>query len=258
MQVTVPTTIANSIFWGNGTNPPIVPGTETLVITSTSIQGGFSAGTKIYDTNPQFIDFIGGNYRLSCQSPLINKGNNALGVSLFDLDGTARIFADTIDLGAYETHIDPALANVIPAPTFTMPSIVCKDEMINLVNTTANLANYTYQWTYGNDQKSTLVNPSYSFAQAGTYTVTLTASNFCGQSNALSKQITVKAINTPVIETVSVICPGTEQTYTTNVVQSKADREQLWFESFGVMDLRAMEKLHCWLPAVAQMPVRFL
>ncbi|MGN6646219.1 MAG: right-handed parallel beta-helix repeat-containing protein, partial [Cytophaga sp.] len=216
LSVSVPTTIANSIFWGNGTNAPIIAGSVTPVISNTSVQGGFSDGTKIYDANPKFIDFIGGNYRLSCQSPLINKGNNALGVSLFDLDGTARIFADTIDLGAYETHIDPALANVIPAPTFIVPSTVCKDEVINLVNTTANLSNYTYQWTYGNDQKSTLINPSYAYAQAGTYTITLTASNFCGQSNSLSKQIIVKTVNTPIIETVSVVCPGTEQTYTTN------------------------------------------
>ncbi len=216
LSVNVPTTIANSIFWGNGTNAPIVAGSETPVISNTAVQGGFSAGTKIYDVNPKFIDFIGGNYRLSCQSPLINKGNNALGVSLFDLDATARIFADTIDLGAYETHIDPALANVIPAPTFTMPSTVCKDELINLVNTTANIANYTYQWAYGNDQKSTLINPSYAYTQPGTYTITLTASNFCGQSNSLSKQITVKSVNTPIIETFSVVCPATEQTYTTN------------------------------------------
>ena len=216
LSANMPTTIANSIFWGNGTNAPILAGAETPVISNTCIQGGFSTGTKIYDVNPKFIDFIGGNYRLSCQSPLINKGNNAMGASLFDLDGTARIFADTIDLGAYETHIDPALANVIPAPAFTMPSTVCKDELINLVNTTANITNYTYQWVYGNGQKSTLLNPSFAYTQPGTYSVTLTASNFCGQSNSLSKQITVKAVNTPVIETVSVVCPATEQTYTTN------------------------------------------
>ena len=221
----VPNVIANSILWANGTESPInlkdyptiaIP--SLISVTNSVVEGGFATGTKIYDTNPKFVDFAAGNYRLSCQSPLINKGNNALGISLSDLDNTPRIFADTIDIGAYETHVDPALANVIPAPSFTIPASVCKDELIQTENTTANIGNYNYQWVFGNGQKSTQVAPNYLYTQAGTYTVQLTASNFCGQTNTTSKQITVKNNNAPVINTVSVICPGAEETYTTNAV----------------------------------------
>jgi Nitrous oxidase accessory protein len=215
-----PNIITNSIFWGNGNEAPIKLNPYyhiSLVNVSNSlVEGGLAPGTNIFDSNPQFVDFAGGNYRLSCQSPLINKGNNALGVSLFDLDGTARIFSDTIDIGAYETHIDPAFVNSIPAPSFTIPVSVCKGELFTPINTTANSSNYTYRWDFGNGQTSSQFAPAYSFDLPGQYTIQLTGSNFCGQSNTTSKQITVRANNAPTITTVSVVCPGDEQTYTTN------------------------------------------
>lgn len=212
-----PTKISNSIFWNNGTNIPITATGITPVISNCDIQGSF-AGTAVLDTDPKFVDFIGGNYRLSCQSPLINKGNNSLGISLFDLDGSQRIYADTIDMGAYETHIDPALANVIPAPAFTVPARSCKGESVQLLNTTANSGNYTYRWNFGNGQASSQFAPVYAFDQPGQYTIQLTASNFCGQSNTASTQILVRANNAPTITTVSVVCPAAEETYTTNAV----------------------------------------
>ena len=213
-----PNIIANSVFWGNGTEAPISLINYPILVnvTNSLVQGGFPLGTNIFDTDPKFVDFAGGNYRLSCQSPLINKGNNALGVSLFDLDGTARIFADTIDIGAYETHVDPALANMIPAPSFTIPASVCKDELIAPINTTANSSNYTYRWVWGDGQSSTQVSPTHAYVQAGSQTIQLTASNFCGQSNTSSKQLTVLNTNAPTISTVSVVCPSASQSYTTD------------------------------------------
>jgi parallel beta-helix repeat protein len=215
-----PTIIANSIFWGNGSETPIKLNPyyyyNSFNISNSLVEGGFASGTNIFDTNPKFVDFAGGNYRLSCQSPLINKGSNTIGTSLFDLDATPRIFADTVDIGAYETHVDPTLANVIPAPTFTIPAEVCKDELIQSVNTTANSDNYNYQWTFGNGQRSSRISPAFSYTQSGQYTVQLTASNFCGQSSSSIKQITVKENTAPTISPVSIVCPGAEETYTTN------------------------------------------
>ena len=210
--------IVNSIFWQNGIHPPLgltLTSVIQLTVKNSDIQGGFN-GTNIYDTDPKFVDFVNGNYRLSCQSPIINKGDNTYTTTLFDLDGTARIFADTVDIGAYETHIDPATATTAITPAFTIPASVCKAEVINVVNTTANVNNYLYRWDFGNAQTSTQVNPSYSYLQEGTYTVQLTASDFCGQSNSTTKQITVKSINAPTISTASVMCPGSDETYTTD------------------------------------------
>jgi|GEM_PF-3083384 len=214
--------IVNSIFWQNGIHPPLGITLNTVIqltVKNSDIQGGFN-GTNIYDIDPKFVDFANGNYRLSCQSPLINKGDNTYATTLFDLDATARIFADTVDIGAYETHVDPNAANTVITPAFTIPASVCKSEVINVVNTTANIDNYLYRWDFGNTQTSTQVNPSYSYIQEGVYTVQLTASDFCGQSNSTTKQITVKSINAPTISTASVMCPGTDETYTTDATCS--------------------------------------
>ncbi|WP_157446848.1 right-handed parallel beta-helix repeat-containing protein [Cytophaga aurantiaca] len=212
-------TINNSIFWNNGTNQTLRSIGPSPIIKNSNIQGGGYTGTNLYDVNPLFEDAAGGNYRLSCQSPLINKGNNAY-ASGFDLDGKVRIFADTVDIGAYEKQVDPAVVNMAIVPDFTIPATVCKDEVATTVNVTGNPANYIYRWNFGNGQTSTQVAPTFSYTQPGSYSIQLTASNMCGQSNSITKQITVRANNAPTISTASVVCPGDESVYTTNATCS--------------------------------------
>jgi hypothetical protein len=210
--------INNSIFWNNGTNPTISTAEASNgfpIIRNCNIQGGGYTGTNLYDVNPQFEDAAGGNYRLSCQSPLINKGNNIFATG-YDLDGNVRIFADTVDLGAYEKQVDPAILNTAIAPNFTAPATVCKDEVATAANATPGPDNYVYRWNFGNGSTSTQVSPTFSYVQPGTYSIQLTASNMCGQSNSITKQITARANNAPTISTVSVVCPGDESVYTTN------------------------------------------
>lgn len=49
---------------------------------------------------------------------------------------------------------------------------------------------FFYNWNFGDGNTSTLQNPSHTYATSGTYTITLTVSNPCGQVNA-SKTISV-------------------------------------------------------------------
>ena len=220
-----PKYLVNSILWNNGTNLPMIVTSKNSVgfneVTSSvlncDIQGGYS-GTVIYNVDPKFVDFVGGNYRLSCQSPLINKGNNTYAFSFPDLDGTARIFADTIDMGAYETHVDPSASNKSIVTAFTVPATACKAQVITVINSTVNPANYTYYWNFGNGITSTLINPTISYASAGTYTITLIASDYCGESNSVSQQITIEDISAVSITNPSAVCPATQQTYNTNAV----------------------------------------
>jgi PKD repeat protein len=54
----------------------------------------------------------------------------------------------------------------------------------------------SWAWNFGNGQTSTLQNPSVTYASAGTYTVSLTASNANGPSTPVTQTITVTAPST--------------------------------------------------------------
>ncbi len=78
--------------------------------------------TNCLDTLPEFIDTVNFEFRLSLVSPLINKGtSDTLGLHLpdYDLGGLARIFNDTIDIGAYETENQRPTVVITPEASLT-------------------------------------------------------------------------------------------------------------------------------------------
>lgn len=62
------------------------------------------SGTDNITNDPQFVDRLAGNLRLTAASPCRNTGNNALTVGATDLDGNARTNQVTVDMGAYEFY----------------------------------------------------------------------------------------------------------------------------------------------------------
>lgn len=106
----------------------------------TLVQGGYSTGTHILDTDPLFMDADGtdniagttdDNLRLQAGSPAIDAGNNAF-IPLditdenhnndtsepapFDLDGNQRLVNTGVDMGAYERQ-GLAITSAPPAIT---------------------------------------------------------------------------------------------------------------------------------------------
>lgn len=86
---------------------------------------GIGAGNLYYtatdDTSPNyvgqvFVDYDGGDYRLSVDSPAIGQGDNQyVADGDTDLGGNPRIAGDTVDVGAYEfeaIHLDPPVFSV--------------------------------------------------------------------------------------------------------------------------------------------------
>ena len=107
--------LTNSIVWGNGDNE-----SDNLYGTFTSsysaIEGGYAGDNIIVlnDTNPPlFINpsLTAGaedstanvDWHLLQGSPCINRGDNSAAMDSLDLDGTARIKRDTVDMGCYES-----------------------------------------------------------------------------------------------------------------------------------------------------------
>ncbi|HMJ48745.1 MAG TPA: choice-of-anchor Q domain-containing protein, partial [Ferruginibacter sp.] len=96
-----PPKIFNCIIWGNSTtinNSATVP-----EVSHSIVQGGY-AGTNNKDLDPLFVNAANGNLHLQQCSPAINAGLNSANTTTKDLDGNARIFSSTIDMGAYESQ----------------------------------------------------------------------------------------------------------------------------------------------------------
>jgi hypothetical protein len=54
--------------------------------------------------NPQFVDLLGGNFRLDFSSPLRNAGTAGFDAGPVDIVGEPRVSDGTIDLGAFENQ----------------------------------------------------------------------------------------------------------------------------------------------------------
>ncbi|MBQ3735201.1 MAG: right-handed parallel beta-helix repeat-containing protein, partial [Bacteroidales bacterium] len=124
--------LTNSIVWGNGSTPSnnIV---GDFVCTYSAIEGGYSGEHNIilgeqFNQHPMFVqptltsgadDTSVGDWHLQQGSICINHGNDTAVVDSLDLDGTARIKRDTVDLGCYESDfysvplVQPDYSNII-------------------------------------------------------------------------------------------------------------------------------------------------
>lgn len=205
-------TYKNCILWNNGEGNAIQPFGD---VTYSNIQGGYP-GEGNLDIDPQFVDEENGNLRLSCSSPLINKGSNEFVEALTDLEGKQRIFAGTVDMGAYEFPQDPAAASSPPTVSFASPLEACKNEVITFVNNTTPFENTKFEWNFGDGSTSNEIAPTYKFPFAGTYTITLKATNICGASATTNKTITIKPSFSPSITYPTVVCPGQTSSFTTD------------------------------------------
>ena len=69
----------------------------------------FQSGVGNITNAPIFIDEANGNFRLQNMSSCVNNGTNQPGLDAqIDLDGNARIYIGTVDMGAYEAQYDKA------------------------------------------------------------------------------------------------------------------------------------------------------
>ena len=107
--------LANCIVWGNERNN-VSDNLNSVTCTYSAVEGGYAGvGNVILDNidrplfvNPSIIAGAGDttvnvDWHLQNGSVCINKGDNAAVTDSLDLDGTARIKRDTVDLGCYES-----------------------------------------------------------------------------------------------------------------------------------------------------------
>ncbi len=79
---------------------------------------GFDANTTI--ANPQFVDFVNGNYHLQALSPAVDAGTNMASIFSTDFSNTPRPQGQAWDIGAYEY----CASNCAPAPIVSLPPVI--------------------------------------------------------------------------------------------------------------------------------------
>ncbi len=89
---------ANTIFWRNDSGDY-----GPLNATNCCVEGQ-CLGVGNACSDPKFIDFANGDYRLADDSPCIDAGDNSYNEAKTDLAGARRVQNGVIDIGAFETR----------------------------------------------------------------------------------------------------------------------------------------------------------
>lgn len=107
--------------------------------------------------------------------------------------------AVAVSIASPQTNVNPALKTTIisfdptilkPTPTFTTKADATTPKKITFTNTSANAVGYS--WDFGDGSAAiTDPAPTYTYAKAGMYTVTLTATGITGSADAVKKTLSV-------------------------------------------------------------------
>ena len=134
-------------------------------------------------------------YKNIAGAQLLSEGSNYFWITM-DIDANATI-ANTIDSRIYKVFIDGTdvlnateqdpvgnriITGSIPAPVSEFsgtPLTICEGESVIFADESTNVPS-TWVWNFGDEETSTDQNPTHTYAVAGTYTVSLTASNSGG------------------------------------------------------------------------------
>lgn len=101
-------------------------------------------------------------------------------------DGTYTIKAWVNDAGDFDRSNDTVSITVVnqARPNAAFASQNGTNGEVFFVNSTTSDATATYAWDFGDNGTSTDANPKHTYAQSGTYTITLIATSACGSDTA--------------------------------------------------------------------------
>lgn len=184
-------TISNNLLWNN----------------SDDDYQGVAIGSSGILADPDFVDPSALDYHLDICSWAVDTGTN-ISAALVDFDGEGRPFdgdgidGAVVDIGADERT---SVAAPMPAASFTYTG-----EGLDVSFTNTSLHAVAYQWDFGDGNTSTATHPSHTYSLAGTYQVSLTATNGNGCSQTIVNEVAtgVGDVTPPAAVTDLVAIPG--------------------------------------------------
>jgi hypothetical protein len=162
--------IRNSIFWGNSSQITLFNSAAPTSNNNIIQGGGFGAsiGNPLFKNAPGFAaaPFTGGDYSLNDFSAAINTGNNGYMPYTEDLAGNTRIYAGTVDIGAYEYyHGIPSTGNIMYVDANVVGGTGLGDSWANAMPHVADALRYAKE----NENAWSAAVPLKIFVAKGTY-----------------------------------------------------------------------------------------
>ena len=196
-------------------------------------------GTGNIDSDPVFVDVVGGNFRLDYTSPCINAGANALVVDPGDgeLDRNPRISGGRVDMGAYEFQ-GGALPVILTQP---QSQTVYSGSDVTFTASATGALPLLWQWQFNGvaisgATSSTLMLADVTTNQNGNYTVAVTNSHGFDHSQVATLVVQSSA---PIITTQpqsQLVAVGGSVTFTADAVGSMPLFWQWQFNGTAIQD----------------------
>jgi PKD repeat protein len=160
--------------------------------------------TTVYSKGGATLASVAGTYTTALFAPASASEWRAETVNMNAYAGQPNVMVVFQNRGRYgqglyidKINLTGVTAGAPPTASFTASSNTCTNQNISFTDGSTNTPT-SWSWTFpgGNPSSSTLQNPTVSYATAGTYTVTHTATNANGTSTPVTQTFTINT--TPV------------------------------------------------------------
>ena len=227
-QTTVETTVASStqtaaVPWFNaaplsGAAPLSVQFTDASTVTPTAWEWFFGDGTTGYVQNPSHTYSDPGTYSVSMRAVMNGMTYTATRTDLITVSAAQTTTTTTITT----TTTTSASSSTVEAAFYGLPRAGTAPFTVSFTDTSTGSPT-SWEWDFGDGGSSTLENPTHTYEEPGTYTVTLTVSAVDGSDELkFPNYIMVVTPTTPVttVTTAPVSATGTTRLPTTQAARS--------------------------------------
>lgn len=192
-------------------------------------QAAYNKDAHSLSVDPLFVS-VGSDYHLQSTSPAIRAGTN-VGYT-YDFD--RNVFASPPSIGVYEFTGTPPPQPVTPVAEFTANrTTINEGQNVQFTDQSTNIPT-SWSWNFGDGGTSTAQNPLYTYSTAGTYTVSLRATNSAGYDDEVKTNfITVNVLTLPPVAAFTATNTTVKQGVSVRFYDQSTNTPTSWSWNFG-------------------------